>query len=78
MSERREKQVMLRAAAGQKELPLDSAETEIKGMDTVTLTSIPSSVPSTRVTTVSSITSASTQLVSNTHVIPTPSIVESR
>ena len=74
----REKQVMLRAAAGQKELPLDSAETEIKGLDTVTLTSMPSSVPSMRVTTVSSITGSSTQLVSSTHVVPTPSIVESR
>ena len=37
---------MLRAAAGQKEPPLDSAETEIKGLDTVTLTSMPSSAPS--------------------------------
>ena len=32
----REKQVMLRATAGQKGLPLDSAETEIKGLNTVT------------------------------------------
>ena len=69
---------MLRDAAGQKELPLDSAEREIKGLDTVTLMSMPSSVPSTRVTTLSSITGASTQLVSSTRVAPTPSIVESR
>ena len=74
----REKQAMLRAAAGQKELPLDSAETKIEGLDTVTLTSMPSSVPSTRVTIVSSITGASTQHVLSTHVVPTPSIVESR
>ena len=39
---------------------------------------MPSGVPSMRVTTVSSITGASTQLVSSTHVVPTPSIVESR
>ena len=26
---------MLRAAAGQKELPIDSAETELKGLDTM-------------------------------------------
>ena len=74
----REKQAMLRAAAGQKELCLDSAETEIEGLDTVTLTYMPSSVPSTRVTIVSSITGASTQLVLSTHVVSTTSIVESR
>ena len=72
----KEMQTMLRATTAGRELPLDSAETEMKQLDVVT--SIVASVSQSGVTTVTGSMGTSTMLVSSTHIAPTPSVVESR
>ena len=67
---------MLRVTTSQRELFSTRAEIEIKQIDHVT--SVVSSLPSTRATAMSAPTGTVTQLVSSTYIIPTPSIVECR
>ena len=73
--QQKEKPTMLKVTAGQRELFSTGAETEIKIMDHVT--SVFSSLSSTRATAISAPTGAVAHLVSSTHMVPSPSIVES-
>ena len=74
--QQKERTTMLKVTASQRELSVAGAETEIKQTDYVT--SVFGSLPSTRATAISVPTGAVTHLVLSTHMVPSPSIVESR